>query len=177
MQTLYPSAFPEGVQFVRTFASSMGIHIGELPNGGYARINGTPIQDESEFDVLPPQYRAKALAWFAHRDDEVEVDDAPPVMWKRNELVYADTGEPLRSHAEIIRAFPQEGPAQRMALEWFGMRQQERYAVQAKAMVHEGRLIDAHTPDADAPMTLPEGPVPVEARQRGGFRKKDVSRL
>ncbi len=128
-QTLFPAAFPEGITFIRTHAGLNTIHIGELPGGGYSRIDGQPIQSIQELtDVIPKGPRLKhALEWWAHRDEPEPDEEPPAVTWRRGKLIYVDSGVELTSHAEIIQAFPEESPMQRAALEWFGQSQARRH--------------------------------------------------
>lgn len=151
MQTLFPKDFPEGVTFVRTYTGTGCIHIGELPGGGFSRIDGQPIQDVDELRAVIPQgpHLQKALAWWEHRGDEAPEDEPPAVMWRKGQLVYVESGAVLTSHAEIIQAFPEEGSMQRAALEWFGQRQHQQYQAKQRQDLQTG-VLDGH-PEAVSP--------------------------
>ena len=153
MQVLFPKMFPEGVTFTRTFAAIGGIHIGELPNGGFARINGEPIQSKTELKaVLFGETLKRAQEWFDHREDPAPEAEPPGVTWKRGQLVYVESGAPLTSHAEIIQAFPEESPMQHAALEWFGQQQVARKQAKEQATHGQDRLMPSK-----APMVRPRG--------------------
>jgi len=153
-QTLYPRAFPEGITFVRTFTGTNCIHIGELPGGkGYCRVDGQPIQSEQELlAVIPSGQRLQhALDWWEHRGDVPPADEPPAVTWRGWKLCYAESGVELTSHAEIIQAFPEDGPMQRAALEWFGQRQAQRHAQKQRQDMQTG--VVATVPNPDQAMT------------------------
>lgn len=164
MQTLFPKSFPEGITFTRTFATSGGVHLGELPGGGFARINGDPIQDEAELrEALPRSVLPKALEWFAHRDEATDEDEPPAVTWRKGRLVYVESGAELTSHAEIIQAFPDESPMQRAALEWFGQQQAARHTARQQVSQTNDRLIPS------------KAEVDTGKKGASGLPRKDVS--
>lgn len=164
-QTLYPKAFPEGVTFTKTYAASGGMHIGELPGGGFSRLNGEPVQSKDEFvAVMSGAPLQRALDWFAHRDDEAPEAGPPEVTWRQGKLVYVETGVPLASHAEIIQAFPEESPMQHAALEWFGQAQVAKQAAKFEESNRHDQLI-ASRPPAGSKQTM------------SGLPRKDVTKV
>lgn len=167
MQTLYPHNYPEGITFVRTYTGTGCLHIGELPGGkGYCRVDGQPIQEKGELvAVIPAGPRLQqALDWWEHRGDEPPKDEPPPVIWRGGKLCYAESGAELTSHADIIQAFPEEGPMQKAALEWFGQRQAARHA-QTQRENLQTRVIAIPDPD-HAPPALVETEAYRAGRQR-----------
>ena len=171
MQVLYPKAFPEGITFVRTYTGVGCMHIGELPGGGYARIDGQPLQSKEELTaVMPPGVRlTQALDWWEHRDDEAPEYEPPAVTWRKGRLVYVENGAELTSHAEIIQAFPEEGPMQRAALEWFGQRQHVQYQARQRQDIQTGVIGEHHEPVA------PREDVPGD--YRAGRQKRAVKNV
>ena len=152
-QLLFPAAFPEGITFLRTYTGVGAIHIGELPGGGYSRIDGQPIQRVDELTaVIPAGARlTKALEWWEHREDEVPEDEPPAVTWRRGKLVYVESGVELSSHAEVIQAFPEESLMQRAALEWFGQRQMQRHQAEPRPDMATGIVPQASPGAPHAP--------------------------
>jgi hypothetical protein len=132
-----------------TIVSGFGrIPIGELTGGGFARADGNPVLDPSEFDILPEPMRERALRWWEHRDDEQPDEDVRPLMFKGNELLYADTWEPVSDVADILRAFPDNSPFQKAALDWWGQRhylQQVREQQQRQEYAQDSGLLSEPT--------------------------------
>ncbi len=139
-QTLFPAQFPEGITFERTYMGAGLIHIGQLPGGGYARIDGQPIQSVEELTaVIPAGPRlTQALEWWTHHEDPEPDDEPPLVTWSRGKLIYVESGAELTSHAEIIQAFPENNPMQHAALEWFAAQQLGRHQTKQRQDLQTG---------------------------------------
>jgi hypothetical protein len=124
------------LRYVRSFMATGERHICELVGGGYARVDGTPIQTEAELHaVISPPHLAKALDWWAHRDEERPTEPARAVLFVRGAPCYADTGEELGSLNEVLSAFPDRNPFREAALVWWQEKATRQHAAeQAQAL-------------------------------------------
>ena len=113
------------IVFQALYSGSQSITIGELEHGGFARADGNPILDASEFDVLPQTVRVRADDWWTHRDDPRPDVDVRALVFHGNSLRYLDSGEEVDDLGAILAAFPESSPFQQAALAWFG---QKHYA-------------------------------------------------
>lgn len=162
VQILYPRDYPEGISFVRTFTATGAIHIGQLPGGGYSRIDGQAIQSVGELTAVIPQgpRLTEALEWWAHHDDEAPEFEPPMVTWHRGKLIYVESGAELTSHAEIIQAFPDDSPMQRAALEWFAGKQLQHHQARQQQDLQTGLRGNPPASGGGQPAKLKPGPKP-----------------
>lgn len=67
MQTLYvkgPDGKTKEVHIIRSFQDISGKQIFLHANGTYADRAGVPVKSETELQILPPEHRKVALAWW-----------------------------------------------------------------------------------------------------------------
>lgn len=145
------------LHLVRSWMGYGQRHICELVGGGYARLDGTPVQSEDELTaVIPMPALAKALAWWEHRDEAPPQDVARPVMFVRGAPCYADTGEELASLNEVLTAFPDDSPFRGAALAWWQGKATRQHAAQQAAelaLSRDSGLMSQDVPVRKRPVT------------------------
>lgn len=145
------------LHLVRSWMGYGQRHICELVGGGYARLDGTPVQSEDELTaVIPMPALAKALAWWEHRDDEVPAEPTRAVLFVRGAPCYADSGQELNSLNEVLSAFPEHNPFRDAALAWWQTKATRQHAAQHAAdlsLSSESGLVPQEVPVRKRPVT------------------------
>lgn len=108
-------------KFIQTWSDN-GVHLGLLPEGGYAHVNGLSIESPNDFRMsMAGDLKAleAALYWWEHKDELAAQAVERFIIIKPDGTYEYDDGSPITDPAELMRYFANDKEAQKSALTWF----------------------------------------------------------
>ncbi len=158
------------IDFVRTWASAEGGHVGLLVVGGYAHLSGHPVTQKEHLETLIPagSHLDAALEWWENKDKPTESERS--IMLRSDGSYSWNDGTEIENAADVMTVLP-VGTQLDAVLTWFY--QSKVLAVPPEEEVKPAKELTPEPGDDEQPEG-DEGKKPKDLKKKVDDLKKEV---